>query len=40
MRLGVPLETAPREARVAITPETVKKLKAQGHCIRVQRGAG
>jgi hypothetical protein len=36
----VPLETTSGEARVAVTPETAKKLKAQGHVIRVQSGAG
>jgi len=40
MLIGVPLETAAGEARVAATPETVKKLKAQGHTLRVQAGAG
>jgi H+-translocating NAD(P) transhydrogenase subunit alpha len=40
MLIGVPLETAPGETRVAVTPETAKKLKAQGHTIRVQAGAG
>ena len=40
MLIGVPLETAPGETRVAATPETVKKLKAQGHTLRVQSGAG
>ncbi|MDB6001941.1 MAG: transhydrogenase [Rhizobacter sp.] len=40
MLTGVPLETAAGETRVAVTPETVKKLKAQGHTIRVQSGAG
>ena len=40
MRIGVPLETVPGETRVAVTPETVKKLKAQGHLLRVQAGAG
>jgi NAD(P) transhydrogenase subunit alpha len=29
-----------RELRVAVTPETAKKLKSQGHVIRVQAGAG
>jgi NAD(P) transhydrogenase subunit alpha len=28
------------ETRVAVTPETAKKLKAQGHLIRVEAGAG
>ncbi len=40
MLIGVPLETAVGETRVAVTPETAKKLKAQGHTIRVQSGAG
>ena len=40
MFIGVPAETAAGETRVAVTPETVKKLKAQGHEITVQSGAG
>ncbi|MBX9836544.1 MAG: Re/Si-specific NAD(P)(+) transhydrogenase subunit alpha [Burkholderiaceae bacterium] len=40
MLIGVPSETVPGEARVAATPETVKKLKAQGHTLRIQSGAG
>ena len=40
MLIGVPLETAAGETRVAVTPETAKKLKAQGHTVRVQHGAG
>ncbi len=40
MLIGVPSETMPGETRVAATPETVKKLKAQGHTLRVQSGAG
>ena len=40
MLIGVPLETAAGETRVSVTPETVKKLKAQGHTIKVQSGAG
>ncbi|MGE5117608.1 MAG: NAD(P)(+) transhydrogenase (Re/Si-specific) subunit alpha, partial [Betaproteobacteria bacterium] len=40
MHIGVPLETLPGETRVAVTPETAKKLKAQGHLLRVQAGAG
>ena len=40
MLIGVPLETAAGETRVAVTPETAKKLKAQGHVIKVQAGAG
>jgi len=40
MLIGVPAETALGETRVAVTPETAKKLVAQGHVIRVQSGAG
>ena len=40
MLIGIPAETAAGETRVAATPETVKKLKAQGHTLRVQSGAG
>src|SRR3989475_1122431 len=40
MLIGVPLETAAGETRVAVTPETAKKLKAQGHTLRGQSGAG
>ena len=40
MLIGVPLESAAGETRVAVTPETAKKLKAQGHRIVVQSGAG
>lgn len=40
MRIGVPVETAAGETRVAATPETVKKLVAQGHTLCVQAGAG
>jgi H+-translocating NAD(P) transhydrogenase subunit alpha len=40
MHIGVPKETATGETRVAVTPETAKKLKAQGHVIRVESGAG
>ena len=40
MLIGVPRETAAGETRVAATPETVKKLKAQGHVLRVESGAG
>ena len=38
MLIGVPRETAAGETRVAVTPETAKKLKAQGHTIRVAVG--
>ena len=40
MLIGVPLETAAGETRVAVTPETAKKLVAQGHRVLVQAGAG
>lgn len=40
MRIGIPAETAVGETRVAATPETVKKLIAQGHTVHVQSGAG
>jgi len=40
MLIGVPAETTAGETRVAVTPETVKKLVASGHAIRVQSGAG
>ncbi|HZH56680.1 Re/Si-specific NAD(P)(+) transhydrogenase subunit alpha [Yanghanlia caeni] len=40
MRIGVPAETAAGETRVAATPETVKKLVAQGRTVCVQSGAG
>jgi H+-translocating NAD(P) transhydrogenase subunit alpha len=40
MLIGVPTETMVGETRVAVTPETAKKLTAQGHTVRVQSGAG
>ena len=40
MRIGVPAETRAGEARVAATPETVRKLVAAKHEIVVQAGAG
>ncbi|MGM9515581.1 Re/Si-specific NAD(P)(+) transhydrogenase subunit alpha [Roseateles sp. DB2] len=40
MLIAVPQETAAGESRVAATPETVKKLVAQGHRVQVERGAG
>jgi NAD(P) transhydrogenase subunit alpha len=40
MLIGVPLESAAGETRVAVTPETAKKYVAQGHTVRVQSGAG
>jgi NAD(P) transhydrogenase subunit alpha len=40
MHIGVPAETVAGETRVAATPETVKKIMAQGHTVVVQSGAG
>jgi len=40
MRLAIPKETRPGEARVAATPESVKKLKGLGLDVTVQSGAG
>lgn len=40
MKIGIPAETRQGEARVAATPETVKKLVAAKHQVIVQSGAG
>ena len=40
MKIGIPAETRLGEARVAATPETVKKLVAAKHQVVVQSGAG
>jgi NAD(P) transhydrogenase subunit alpha len=40
MRIGVPKETAPNERRVALVPESAKKLKQAGYEIAVESGAG
>lgn len=40
LTIGVPAETAVGETRVALTPETAKKLITQGYAIRLQSGAG
>jgi NAD(P) transhydrogenase subunit alpha len=40
MLIGVPTETTAGETRVAVTPETAKKIIAQGHVVKVQSGAG
>lgn len=40
MRIGVPMETAEGERRVALVPETVKKLVAKGHEVTVESQAG
>jgi NAD(P) transhydrogenase subunit alpha len=40
MRIGVLKETAPRERRVALTPETVARLVKRGDEVVVEHGAG
>jgi proton-translocating NAD(P)+ transhydrogenase subunit alpha len=40
MQIGVPIETAPDERRVALVPEVVRKLVDRGVEVVVQRGAG
>ena len=40
MHIGIPSEVLQGETRVAATPETVKKLIAQGHKVTIQKGAG
>ncbi len=40
MQIGVPVETAEGERRVALVPEMVRKLSGQGLEVVVQRGAG
>lgn len=40
MKLGIPKETRTGEMRVAITPDTVKKLRAKGLEILVEKSAG
>ncbi|MCI0150577.1 NAD(P) transhydrogenase subunit alpha, partial [Paraburkholderia sediminicola] len=40
MQIGIPAESRERQALVAATPETVKKLVAQGHGVTVEAGAG
>ena len=40
MRIAVPKETAPGERRVALVPESGKKLKQAGYDISVEQGAG
>ena len=40
MQIGVPKEIAPGERRVALVPETVRKLTGKGLEVLVQRGAG
>jgi NAD(P) transhydrogenase subunit alpha len=40
MLIAVPRESASRERRVALVPDTVGRLVKAGHTIRVERGAG
>src|SRR5258705_13570867 len=40
MRIGVPRDTAPGERRVALVPESCKKLIQSGYEIIVESGAG
>src|SRR5918998_1961382 len=40
LTVGVPRETAPGERRVAMTPDTVKRLTASGVVVKVESGAG
>ena len=40
MRIAVPLEVAPGELRVALTPDSVVRLVKAGHEIHIQAGAG
>ncbi len=40
MRIAIPRETAPREKRVALVPETVARLVKAGFQASVERGAG
>src|ERR1041384_1114553 len=39
MRIAVPKETAPGERRVALVPESCKKLKQAGYDLSIQSGA-
>ena len=40
MRIAIPRETAPREQRVALIPETIAKLSKAGFQAAVESGAG
>jgi NAD(P) transhydrogenase subunit alpha len=40
MRIGVPMETAPGERRVALVPESAKKLIQAGYEVAIETGAG
>ena len=40
MKIAVPKERRPHERRVAVSPDTVKKLKGLGFDVVVESGAG
>src|SRR5215468_5000925 len=40
MKIGIPKERRPNEARVAVSPDTVKKLVALGAEVMIETGAG
>ncbi|MDP9149691.1 MAG: alanine dehydrogenase, partial [Myxococcota bacterium] len=40
MIIGVPKETKTREYRVGMTPAGVRSLRARGHSVLLERGAG
>jgi len=40
MKVGIPKEIFPHEARVAATPDTVERMKKRGHEVLVEAGAG
>jgi len=40
MKIAVPVETAERETRVALVPETVQRLVRDGHSVEIAAGAG
>lgn len=40
MKIAVPKETRPGERRVALVPESCKKLVQAGYAVAVQAGAG
>jgi NAD(P) transhydrogenase subunit alpha len=40
LTIGIPRETAQRERRVAVVPDVVRRLRAAGHAVVVEPGAG
>lgn len=40
LKIGVPLETKEGECRVALTPDTAKKLQKMGFTLQIEAGAG